>query len=161
MDDSGDRPRPSFLKVLDGIGVCCVITLVLLPLVFWSSIHGRVPTHLNFFGEADSWGGKGNLFILPVVGLFVFGLFSIVTGSRGPDDPFTISEEKAERRYAIARTYVTIIKVCIIAMLIGAEWVMIRLGMGKTQNMGWFNIFVLGAIAVIAIMYAVQAYRAS
>lgn len=58
----------------------CLIQLV--PLIYlaftWNSYPDRVPTHWNFDGVADNWGGRWALFIGPGTGLFVYLLLRFI-----------------------------------------------------------------------------------
>ena len=57
-------------------------TLLTLPFVliafFWGQIPDTIPTHWNIDGEADDFGSKSSLFILPIVNIAVFLLFLVI-----------------------------------------------------------------------------------
>ncbi len=159
MSDSDEYPRSIILKLLDGIGVFFILVLFALPIMFWPGLPDRIPSHFNILGEPDSWGGKGNLFIAPVIGLIVFGLISLASGSTIANYPVTITEENAERQYALSRMFGTALKVWIAVMLAYIEWMMIRIAGGNAQNLGWFAaIFPIGIIIIIAV-YIMKAFQ--
>lgn len=61
-----------------------VLIMVAIPFIYTSLVYGKlpanIPTHFNIKGEADGYGGKENIFLLPVifgfVSFIVFGLLS-------------------------------------------------------------------------------------
>lgn len=61
-----------------------VISFLLLAGMFlylalnWNSIPDQVPTHFNAVGQADKWGGKRTLFLLPIIGCVLYGSLSFV-----------------------------------------------------------------------------------
>ncbi len=53
-----------------------LLTLPFLMIAFfWGQIPETIPTHWNIHGEADSFGSRWSIFILPVVNIAVFLLF--------------------------------------------------------------------------------------
>ena len=40
-------------------------------LLCWRSLPDRIPTHYDFAGNIDGWGGKASLLMLPVIGTLV------------------------------------------------------------------------------------------
>ncbi|WP_315816323.1 DUF1648 domain-containing protein [Paraflavitalea speifideaquila] len=57
--------------------------LIALPYVYlvilWGGLPGRVPTHFNVEGKADSWSGKSSLLLIPcAIGLGTYLLMLIV-----------------------------------------------------------------------------------
>lgn len=161
MADSDENSRSSFVRVLRGIGVVFVCVLLLLPLLSWGSLPGRIPAHFNFFGEVDGWGGKGMVFLLPVIGLALFGILTMVAGSPVSNYPFAITEENAERQYAIGRAFGAMISVWIVAGLTYIEWMMIRIARGDATGLGVeFGVIFLGGIVIITAGYLVRAFRA-
>lgn len=73
-------PYPStlFQKVLN---VLCIFVLLFsfLYLIFnWKQVPDRIITHWGFSGQADGWGPKGTLIILPFFSLFVYLSLTLV-----------------------------------------------------------------------------------
>lgn len=55
----------------------CLLTL--LPLIISIGIMpmlpDQIPAHYNIYGEVDRWGSKWEIFILPIISIFVCGIF--------------------------------------------------------------------------------------
>lgn len=55
-----------------------VLLMLAAVLVAWGSLPEQVPTHWGVSGEADAWGSRSSLFILPAVALGLWGLFMML-----------------------------------------------------------------------------------
>ncbi|MTV21646.1 DUF1648 domain-containing protein [Staphylococcus delphini] len=53
------------------------VSIVILAL-FYAQLPERVGTHLNFNGDVDAWGGKSQLWILPIIFLVIWLLLSLL-----------------------------------------------------------------------------------
>ncbi|MFZ3576879.1 DUF1648 domain-containing protein [Virgibacillus sp. DJP39] len=83
-------------------------TLIYL-IILYPTLPERIPTHFNLAGEADGWGGKKTIFILPLVASFMFiGLYLISKAPRTFNLPVSITEENAIRIYPVAQFYMTL-----------------------------------------------------
>lgn len=160
MSDSDEYPRSTIMIILNGVGMFLILVSFMLPVAFWSSLPDRVPQHFNILGEPDGWGGKGNIFIAPVIGLIVYGIISLVSGSMIANYPFAITEENAERQYAIARAFGTAFKVWAAATLTWIEWMMIQIARGNAHGFGVFAAIIPGVMVTIIATYLVKAFLA-
>lgn len=60
------------------IGPVAVLLMLAAVLIAWSSLPERVPTHWGVSGEADAWGSRSSLFLLPGVALAMWGMFGLL-----------------------------------------------------------------------------------
>jgi uncharacterized membrane protein len=129
---------------------------------FWSILPDRLPTHYDFAGKPDAWGGKETLVILPLVSLFFFIIFVIL--ERFPriyNYPVVITEENAERQYRLARSLLTWINFSIIWFFAYMEWRTILVALGRADGLGIaailvFMLMIMGSVA----SYVRQAFKA-
>jgi uncharacterized membrane protein len=62
--------------------------MILANVIAWPELGDRIPIHFNARGEADSWGGKGSIWILPGIFLWSSFLLGVATmKGAGSDDP--------------------------------------------------------------------------
>ena len=47
-------------------------------ILVWGDLPDRIPTHYNFAGEVDGWGGKASILLLPVLGTVMLPLLIAV-----------------------------------------------------------------------------------
>ncbi|MER2000695.1 MAG: DUF1648 domain-containing protein, partial [Lysinibacillus sp.] len=61
-------------KIFNIIALATLLSGVLLIIIYWSKLPDTVPIHFNIKGEADGWGSKYTLIILPFIagGFYAF-----------------------------------------------------------------------------------------
>jgi uncharacterized membrane protein len=123
------------------------------------SLPETVPTHFNFAGEADSFGSKHILWMLPVIATILVGLMSVV--KMHPDYlnmPFRITGENRERQTNLAYGLLSSIA-CVIPLL----FAFIIYSTAQHVEYGTFDfpiVLVLAAVFVPIGVYFYLAYRA-
>ena len=72
-DVSRDRKKKPITlsdRILELVAAAMAVLLLILTGVLYSQAPETVPTHFNFSGDADGWGGKGFYWILAAIMLF-------------------------------------------------------------------------------------------
>ena len=97
--------------IMNIIGVLALLGSTLFVIIMWSQIPDQIPTHYNFAGEADGYGGKGSLIFMMVLAWFMFILISVLM--RFPNTwnmPVKVTAENKARLYSITRAMLEVIK---------------------------------------------------
>ena len=97
--------------IMNIIGVLALLGSTLFVIIMWSQIPDQIPTHYNFAGEADGYGGKGSLIFMMVLAWFIFILISVLM--RFPNTwnmPVKVTAENKARLYSITRAMLEVIK---------------------------------------------------
>ncbi|MEQ9099753.1 MAG: DUF1648 domain-containing protein [Imperialibacter sp.] len=68
-------------KILHLLSIPLVAFLILYPSWMYGELPERIPVHFNLAGEADRWGGKGHLFVLPGIGIGLYLLLLFLAKS--------------------------------------------------------------------------------
>ena len=63
------RPESVYQLVLNVLAPLLQLAVLLWLAFSYRSIPENVPTHYNFAGEIDGWGGKGALWLMPIIGI--------------------------------------------------------------------------------------------
>ncbi len=111
----GKRPKVSVDHTqLEMVLNAASITLLFITFFYlfsiWNDLPGKIPVHFNFAGKADRWGGKGSIFIMPIIATLLFALLRVL--SRFPqvyNYPVKITEENAQRLYLEARRLIVLL----------------------------------------------------
>lgn len=93
--------KTTLAKFADILGNAGILVMILLVALNWGSLPDTVPTHFNGAGDADGWGSKFTLLILPVIAIFLHILLGVV--ERKPhlhNYPDRLTEENALLFYA-------------------------------------------------------------
>jgi len=65
-------PLSQFDKTLEISGKCIIMLLWILTAVAFFKMPDTIPTHFSASGQADIYGNKENIFVLPVIGTILF-----------------------------------------------------------------------------------------
>jgi len=122
-DLEGFFPRSILLRILYISAVFISLISLILPFLFWSDITSHVPTHFNAIGQPDSWGGKYDILITPVV-ILVITIFSFAYVPQWEN-------ERQYRRGIISWSLFRLWLVCILTII---EWVQIQASLGNKHS---------------------------
>ena len=103
--------RKVIYLIMNIIGFLALLGSTLFVIIMWSQIPDQIPTHYNFAGEADGYGGKGSLVFMMVLAWFMFILITILM--RFPNTwnmPVKVTAENKARLYSITRAMLEVIK---------------------------------------------------
>ena len=67
-----------FDKILNALSAVLLIGTVLVVVLYWSRLPEQVPIRYDFSGNVTGWGGKGSMFIWPIVGIVFYIILSFV-----------------------------------------------------------------------------------
>ncbi|RKP48022.1 DUF1648 domain-containing protein [Cohnella endophytica] len=85
--------------------------------VNWESLPSRIATHFNGKGEADGWGSKWTLWILPAISAVLYaGLTWLTRFPHVFNYPVAITELNAVKQYSLARQLVGWMNLEIVAL---------------------------------------------
>ncbi|MEH7390263.1 DUF1648 domain-containing protein [Bacillus sp. JJ1474] len=163
MINSWKRPKLKIPKtagewVWDVVGYLCYLGSVILLISIWSELPEKVPAHFNGLGEIDRWGSKWELFLLPIIGVFIIVLMQVL--ERFPEShnyPERLNESNAEQFYLQSRKIVNQIKnICLVLFaIILFESISIAIGWGSGGFGKWIlpiTLFGIGIPIVMGIM---------
>jgi uncharacterized membrane protein len=165
----GARPRPAdpWLPetpvewVLEGVSLAALSFGILTLLQAWPDLPSQVPRHFDIAGKPDAWGAKVNLLVLPVVGVVVYLMLTVV--GRVPHTHsflVNITPQNAPRLYRLSRMLVAWMKAQITFTLGYISWSQVRVALGNAQGLGWaFLPATLIAIGVTILIYRRLSYR--
>ena len=127
-------------KILDIFAIGSIFFIFISLAYFWKQLPDQVPIHYNFAGTPDSWDGKNSLFILPVIAIFTFILFSVLRlFPHKWNYPFAITEQNAKQQYMIAISMVAWIKTLVIVGTAFLSRVMLQDALGRAVGIGFYT----------------------
>ncbi len=138
-----------------------VTGLVLYPAMSYNELPAQVPVHFNASGTVDNFGNKGNIWILPILGLVtVIGLSVLNRFPHIFNYPVPVTEENAEELYQNATRMIRALTFTIAAGFFYIEYRSVNSALGNTSGLGsWFlPIFILGTGAPI-VFFLVKSLR--
>lgn len=151
MDLQEDRPllrlawQPSdrILEALAAFGL-----LVLIASAGYGLVHlpAKVPIHFNLSGQADAWGSRPLVVLLPGIAVVLYVMLSLL--SRVPhcyNYTFAITPTNAEFQYLIARRLVLMMKAVIIWLFVGIYTITAQVATGHSPFLAQWLLPLTGA----------------
>jgi uncharacterized membrane protein len=146
---------------LEGIAAAGMILLLLLPAVYYTELPDTIPQHFNARGEADGFGPKTTLWLLPILGVALYTLLTILV--RVPHTfnySVQITSENAEQQYRMATQMIRVLKVLIVGLFAYLIQGIIRVATAQTtaldERMMWFFV---GTILITVVGYTILSFR--
>ncbi|SEQ80070.1 DUF1648 domain-containing protein [Neolewinella agarilytica] len=122
----------------------------------YGALPETVPIHYNGKGEADGFGSKLFLWILPVINLVIFYMLELTTKSsfKWFNYPVAITEENAAAQHRIALQLVAVMRLIITLML---SWLTYEIVATTQKGSGTLNRWILGG-SMVALFGAIIYY---
>jgi len=127
-------------KIIESTGVAFFVLLWLITIYSFARMPDQVPSHFNFSGKVDSYSGKWNLIVLPIIASVIY--IAISQLGKYPhifNYPVQITEQNAPRQYAIATRMLRLLKVMILVIFSLIIWFVYLTSTGAKDGLGlWF-----------------------
>lgn len=120
-------PRTPFETLLEALTLLGIIVMLALAVWAYFALPAIIPTHYNFRGVPDAYGGKAGLLVLPIIAICLAIVLTIL--SRYPhryNYPWPITPENAPRQYALARLLMHALTVELVWMFCVLQWLLIQ-----------------------------------
>lgn len=141
----------------DGISVLLLLSSVIYLIVKWPDIPQTIAIHFNGSGEADGWGSKAALVILPIISFLLFaGLAHLRKIPHQFNYMTTITEQNAPYQYKTSILLLSWIKLEIVALFTYVQWAAIQVASGGVSSLGVWLLPVILVILIGTIVFYVM-----
>jgi len=149
-------------RVLESIAIGAVIFGVVLVLLGWSGLPQTIPTHFDAAGNADGWGPKEMIWLLPSISVvLITSMLFLIRFPWISNTPVKITEENAEHQYGLIVRLLSLLA-CVVSLLFLAlvnDTISIA-GGGASLLGSWFMPTFIIPIVCTLLWYFVSAMRA-
>ena len=148
-------------KAIELIGFLILITFWVIIIVSYNNLPEQIPIHYNGLGEVDNYSKKSSIFLLPIIGSFLFIILTLI--SKNPESfnyNVKITEQNAESQYRNSVNMMRIMKIIVIVIYFLIDFKTIKTSLGKSEGLGiWFLPMTLGIIFIPIIYFAYKSYK--
>jgi len=139
--------RPRIKLELTSIDKMLELTCFLMVLGFWihlilnyPGLPETIPTHFNAAGEADGFGKKSSIFMLPIIASILYALMTVLNFfPHIYNFPTKITPENAFRQYTNATQMIRVVKLGLLLLFFSIEIKTVKTAIGKAEGLGdWF-----------------------
>lgn len=124
-------------KILEVMGYVALAVFWIFVSYAYSVMPETIPTHFNLAGEADGFGDKGTIFLMPIIGTLLFIVLSVVQQRPHTFNYLTeITPENAEKQYTNAVRMMRFLKVGLVVVFIFIEVLTYKTAIGSGGDLG-------------------------
>lgn len=148
-------------KLVDILGWLILLALWGWTITHYSSLPETIPTHFNAAGKADGFGSKVSIIALPVIASVLFiGLTVLNRYPHSFNYPTAITQDNAFRQYTLATRMLRYLKLVLVLVFGGIEFMTIQNATGKTAGLGvWFLPLTLVLIFLPLIYFLIKSVQ--
>lgn len=143
------------------IGWAFMLAVWILVIANYSNLPDVIPIHYNIAGEADGFGGKENLLILPLVATVLFIGMTIL--NRFPhifNYPTIITEDNVLQQYTNMTRIIRYLKFVLVLIFGWIAFRAIQDATGYSEGLGnWFSVLISVAIFIPLVYFIVKSLR--
>lgn len=147
-------------KMLEIIGWLINAVTWILVIIYYPNLPDTIPVHYNGAGQADRFGEKVSVLILPVIATILFIGMTIL--NRFPhvfNYPNKITQENAERNYINATKLIRYLKLIVVVIFGFITLMTILIAQGDANGLGtWFLPLMVGLIIIPAAYFVVKSF---
>ena len=148
-------------KAVEIIGWFALLAIWVLVISNYSNLPDTIPTHYNSVGNADGFGNKTNILILPLIASILFVGITII--NKFPyifNYPTQITEENALRQYTNATRMLRFMKLILVILSGLFTFKTIQGANGQSFGHGiWFLPLTLGLIFIPLTYFITKSFR--
>ena len=163
-----ERPKlklelTKFDKIHEILGWTLILAIWVLTISNYSNLPDTIPIHYNGAGQADGFGGKGNILTLPLIATVLFiGLTILNKFPHVFNYPTNITADNALRQYTNATRMIRYLKLIIVVIFGLIAFKTIQNANGQADGLGiWFLPMTLGLIFIPLIYFVVKSFKAT
>ena len=148
-------------KAIELAGWISIIVTWWLTITNYANLPDIIPIHYNAVGEADGFGGKATILILPLIATVLFvGLTVLNKFPHIFNYPANITKENALRQYTNATRLIRYLKLILVIIFGFIVYKTIQNANGKADGLGsWFLPLILASIFIPLIWFIVQSIK--
>lgn len=143
-------PLEVWLEVLN---IVVIVGALVYLLIRWRDLPSTIPIHFKGSGEADGWGSRSTLLLLPLIAIAPYVLITII--SRFPHTfnfPVAVTEQNASELYRLTVQMLSWLKFEMVLLFSSLGIIMIR--SAETGHAGGIGIFtIIGAVVILGTVF--------
>lgn len=145
-------------KIIEILGCLTLFSFWVMILISFSDLPEKIPIHYNALGEVDNYGKKSSVFLLPIIGTFLFIILTMI--NKNPENfnyKINITEENAEKQYTNATKMVRWLKFIVILVFFIIDYIGIQIAKGNAEGLGIYFLPLILGIVFIPIYFTYKA----
>lgn len=129
-------PLQTLDYALEALAVISLLMLLGLAMFNYGQLPEQIPTHYNINGSPDGFGSKTTLWVLPIVGLLLYVLMTLI--NRRPEGfnyLVIITPENAAVQYRMATRVIRFMKAFVMLLFAFLVWRTVSIVNGEAEGL--------------------------
>jgi len=144
-------------RIFNFLSVLFIIGTFGYTFYMFSSLPETIPNHFNAAGEANGWGSRGTVIILPIVVTILFiGMYVLSKFPHTFNYTIKVTEENASRVYLIARRLIAIINFEIVVLFTVLQVIIIESAITGSSISAAFSILFIFVPLITCIVFLIK-----
>jgi uncharacterized membrane protein len=141
-------------RILEWVAAGILLAMCVGAFIGCRSLPERIPIHFDLSGRPDGWGSRASVLFLPMVGVFVYVLMSVVVRIRPCywNIPARVTPENAARVYGASMRLMQVVKVEAMALIGLITWLVVSSARADRTVGGWMPL--VGAAVLVGTVAA-------
>lgn len=150
--------KEPFDKKMEWLAISALIATFVVPAIYYNSLPDTIPIHFNSKGEADGFGPKYYVWILPLISLCLFGALSYVTKIPHKFNYLQeVTMDNAEKQYRGGVKMMVVLNAWCCCLLCFLTYSVVQNALGNQDGLGtYFTPLVLIGSIGIPTIYAIK-----
>lgn len=148
-------------NVIEMLGYLTLIAFWIMTIVAFDSLPESIPIHYNGKGEVDNYSPKTSIFLLPIIGTFLFAILTLL--NKHPESfnyNAKITEDNAEKQYKNTTRMIRFLKFMVLMVFLIIDFQTIQIAKGNSDTLGiWFLPLVLVMIFIPIGYFTYKSYK--
>lgn len=146
-------PGSIFETLLNAITLLIFFAMLLFLLIQFDTLPDQVPSHYNGMGEVDGWGGKEQLFLLPIIAVVLWLGMTVLERYPHIFNYLNLTNDNAELQYKNGRAMMNVLKNEIMFFFSIITVQNIRVAFGTAEGLGVFFLPVLLIVVFGSVLF--------
>lgn len=154
-------PKSNLARFLDIVTILIFLTAIIYLIIQFPSLPDQVPGHYDASGAVDRWGSKMEMLILPVVGISLWILMTIMEKYPHTFNYINLRQDNVEVQYRNAKLMMNVLKNESVLLFSFLIYQGIRVATGEAEGLS--NLFMPIFLVVIfgsMIIFVIKMLRA-
>ncbi len=149
-------------KMMEASGWMLLLAFWLYTFANYPQLPDTIPTHFNALGEADGFGDKSSIYMLPFLSsVFFFVLTGLNFFPHVFNFPVAITEANALKQYTMATRFMRYLKLALVFIFFLIDFKTIRTATHESSSLGfWFTPFTVSIIFIPLIVFIIRSFKA-
>lgn len=148
-------------KIIEAAGYLALIGFWVTTIVFFSSLPETIPVNYNELGEVYDYGPRSSIFLLPIIGTFIFFILTVLNNTPEIFD-YSVKtiKDSVRKQYTYITKMTRLLKLIVVFIFFMINYKTIQTAQKTSEGLGvWFLPLILALIFIPTGYFTYKSYK--